>query len=46
MKTKSEDKKKKKKRDDSLLEAYIFHILEQSLKKALKAGIDDILKDF
>ena len=40
-----EDKKKKKKKK-STLETEIFAIMEKSLKSALDAAIDDLLKDW
>ena len=45
--SKSEDKKKKKKeRHDSDLETMIFSIMQKSLKAAMDAALDDILKDW
>ena len=41
---KEKDKKKKKKQ--SQLEAEIFAIMEKSLKTALDAAVDDLLKDW
>ena len=38
--------KKKKKKDKSILEKEIFSIMEKSLKTALDAALDDILKDW
>ena len=38
--------KKKKKKDKSTLEKEIFSIMEKSLKTALDAALDDILKDW
>lgn len=40
------DKKKKKKKSQSVLEKEIFSIMEKSLKTALDAALDDILKDW
>ena len=41
-----EKKKKKKKKNKSVLEKEIFSIMEKSLKTALDAALDDILKDW
>ena len=38
--------KKKKKKSQSVLEKEIFSIMEKSLKTALDAALDDILKDW
>ena len=38
--------KKKKKKNKSTLEKEIFSIMEKSLKTALDAALDDILKDW
>ena len=40
------DKEKKKKKNKSVLEKEIFSIMEKSLKTALDAAWDDILKDW
>ena len=40
------DKDKKKKKKQSILEAEIMRIMQKSLKTALDAALDDILKDF
>ena len=40
------DKDKKKKKKQSILEAEIMRIMQQSLKTALDLALDDILKDF
>ena len=40
------EKKKKKKKNKSVLEKEIFSIMEKSLKTALDAALDDILKDW
>lgn len=40
------DKEKKKKKNKSVLEKEIFSIMEKSLKTALDAALDDILKDW
>ena len=39
-----EKKEKKKKRQQSDLELMVFRIMEQSMKKALDAALDDIFK--
>lgn len=43
MSEKKEDKKKKK---QSVLEKEIFSIMEESMKTALDAAVDDLLKDW
>ena len=43
MSEKKEDKKKKK---QSVLEKEIFSIMEKSMKTALDAAVDDLLKDW
>ena len=40
------DREKKKKKRQSDFENMIFHILEQSMKKALDAAIDEVLQDW
>ena len=42
----SERDKEKKKKNKSVLEKEIFSIMEKSLKTALDAALDDILKDW
>ncbi len=42
----SSEKEKKKKKRENQLEAMVFQIMEQSLKKALDAAIDDILGEW
>ena len=44
MSQKEEEKKKKKKQ--STLEKEIFSIMEKSMKTALDAAIDDLMKDW
>ena len=44
MSQKEEEKKKKKKQ--SILEKEIFGIMEKSMKTALDAAVDDLLKDW
>lgn len=44
--TSQKDKDKKKKKKKSTLETEIFSIMEKSLKSALDAAIDDLLKDW
>ncbi len=44
MSQKDEEKKKKKKQ--SILEKEIFSIMEKSMKTALDAAVDDLLKDW
>ena len=43
---KNDDDKKKKKKDKSVLEAEIFAFMQKSMKEALDAAIDDLLRDF
>lgn len=43
---KSDDKDKKKKKRQSELELFIFQLMEKSMKQALNAALDDILKDW
>ena len=40
------DDDKKKKKDKSILEAEIMAIMQKSLKEALDAAIDDLLRGF
>lgn len=42
----SEKKDEKKKKKQSILEKEIFGIMEKSMKTALDAAIDDLLKDW
>lgn len=42
----SERKKKDKKKRQSEIENMVFSIMEKSLKTALDAAIDDLLKDW
>ena len=44
MSQKEEEKKKKKKQ--SVLEKEIFSIMEKSMKTALDAAVDDLMKDW
>ena len=41
-----DERKKKKKQRESDFEKMIFHIMEQSMKKALDAAINDLFKDW
>lgn len=43
---KKESKDQKKKRRQSQLEAFIFSLMEKSMKEALNAAVDDLLKDW
>ena len=43
---KSDDKDKKKKKRQSELELFIFQLMEKSMKQALDAALDEILKDW
>lgn len=40
------DEEKKKKKQQSILEKEIFGIMEKSMKTALDAAVDDLLKDW
>ena len=40
------DIKKNKKKRQNQLEAFIFSLMEKSMKEALNAAVDDILKDW
>ena len=40
------DKKDKKKKREKSLENYIFFMMQQSLKAALDAAVDELLKDW
>lgn len=42
----SEKKEYKKKKKQSVLEKEIFSIMEKSMKTALDAAVDDLLKDW
>lgn len=42
----SQEKKKKKSERQSALEKEIFRLMENSLKAALDAAVNDLLKDF
>lgn len=44
--TMSEKKEDKKKKKQSVLEKEIFSIMEKSMKTALDAAVDDLLKDW
>ena len=46
MSRKSDEKKKKEKQQQDWLTAQIVAIMEKSMKAALKAAMDDLLKDF
>ena len=41
-----DEEKKKKKKQQSILEKEIFGIMEKSMKTALDAAVDDLLKDW
>ena len=40
------DIKNNKKKRQSQLEAFIFSLMEKSMKEALNAAVDDLLKDW
>ena len=44
MSQKQEDEKKRKKKQESMLEAFIFQMMEKSMKAALDAAMKDIFK--
>ena len=46
MSQRKEDDKKKKKKQQSQLEAFIFSMMEKSMKAALDAAMKDLLKDW
>ena len=46
MSRREEDRKKKEKKQTDWLTAQIMAIMEKSMKAALKAAMDDLLKDF
>ena len=46
MSQRKEDDKKKKKKQQSQLEAFIFWMMEKSMKAALDAAMKDLFKDF
>lgn len=45
MKVRNKTNKDKKKKRESELESFIFAVMEKSLKQALNAALDDLLKD-
>lgn len=46
MSKQSEEEKKRKKKQQSQMEAFIFQMLEKSMKSALDAAMKDLFKDF
>ena len=42
--SREDDRKKKNKKRDAALEAYIFPLMQKSLKAALDAALDDLFK--
>lgn len=46
MRTTSQKQKDKKKKKKSTLETEIFSIMQKSMKAALDAAVDDLLKDW
>ena len=44
--TDRDKKKKDRKKRESQLEAFVFQIMEKSMKEALDAAIDDLFKDW
>lgn len=46
MSQRKDDEKKRKKKQHSQLEAFIFQMMEKSMKAALDAAMKDLFKDF
>ena len=46
MSKQSEEEKKRKKKQQSQMEAFIFQMLEKSMKSALDAAMKDLFKDW
>ena len=46
MKVRNKNDKDKKKKRESELESFIFAVMEKSMKQALDAALDDLLKDW
>ena len=44
--TSQQEKDKKKKKRESELESFIFSVMEKSMKNALDAALNDLLKDW
>ena len=46
MSQRSEDEKKRKKKQQAQMEAFIFQMMEKSMKAALDAAMKDLFKDW
>ena len=46
MSQRNDDEKKRKKKQQSQLEAYVFQMVEKSMKAALDAAMKDLFKDW
>ena len=46
MSQRKEDEKKRKKKQQAQMEAFIFQMMEKSMKDALDAAMKDLFKDF
>ena len=46
MSQKNDDEKKRKKKQQSQLEAFVFQMMEKSMKAALDAAMKDLFKDW
>ena len=46
MSQRNDDEKKRKKKQQSQLEAFVFQMMERSMKAALDAAIKDLFKDW
>ena len=46
MNQRNDDEKKRKKKQQSQLEAFVFQMMEKSMKAALDAAMKDLFKDW
>lgn len=46
MSQRNDDEKKRKKKQQSQLEAFVFQMIEKSMKAALDAAMKDLFKDW
>lgn len=46
MSQRNDDEKKRKKKQQSQLEAFVFQMMEKSMKAALDAAMKDLVKDW
>ena len=46
MSQRNDDEKKRKKKQQSQLEAFVFQMMERSMKAALDAAMKDLFKDW